>query len=83
MNEGMLRATRFRDDALPRHRDLFYGGAWQRAHGGYAETTRSRRRAKASAPAPWRMRPMSTPQRALRTTRSRHGAPCRRSSAGR
>jgi betaine-aldehyde dehydrogenase len=26
------------DRALPEHRDLYYGGAWQRAHGGYAET---------------------------------------------
>ena len=25
-------------DALPRHRDLYYGGAWHRAHGGYAAT---------------------------------------------
>src|SRR6478735_2084921 len=25
-------------DALPRHRDLHYGGEWQRAHGGYAAT---------------------------------------------
>ena len=24
--------------ALPEHRDLYYGGTWQRAHGGYAET---------------------------------------------
>ena len=26
------------DDALPRHRDLYYGGAWHRAAGGHAET---------------------------------------------
>ena len=26
------------DDVMPRHRDLYYGGAWHRPAGGYAET---------------------------------------------
>ena len=40
MNEGDAARDAFSaTDALPSRRDLFYGGAWQRAQGGYAETT--------------------------------------------
>ncbi len=40
MNEGdAARDALSATDALPSRRDLFYGGAWQRAQGGYAETT--------------------------------------------